>query len=161
MVPDRIRRIGPGGFSFVELMVAVAVIGIMTALAIPFMVSYWRAATLKAGAQELVTVLNGARQIAIKDNTSVCVEQSGTQVRYHSGSGGCGSTTNLWIGPGTDANGWITLANSVQVTATTANVVFAYLGNATTAGAYTVRNPVDSQTLTVTVATSGRVTIGP
>ena len=122
--------------------------------------SYWKAATLKAGAQELATVLNGARQLAIRDNTSVCVEQSGTRVRYLKGSSPCSSGT-VWTGPGTDSNGWFTLANAVEVTATTANVVFAYLGNATTAGAYTVRNPVDSSTLTVTVASSGRVSIGP
>lgn len=135
-------------------------IGILGTVTAPMLVSYWKAATLKAGAQELATLLNGARQLAIKDNTSVCVEQSGTRVRYHTTSS-CSSTTNIWTGPGTDSSGWFTLANSVEVTATTANVVFAYLGNATTAGAYTVRNPVDSSTLTVTVASSGRVTIGP
>lgn len=135
-------------------------IGILGTVTAPMLVSYWKAATLKAGAQELATLLNGARQLAIKDNTSVCVAQSGTRVQYLKGSSPCGTGT-VWTGPGTDSSGWFTLANSVEVTATTANVVFAYLGNATTAGAYTVRNPVDSKTLTVTVASSGRVSIGP
>lgn len=160
MVRKRIHRINTRGFSLAELLVVVAVIGITAAIATPFMVSYWKAATLKAGAQELATLLNGARQIAIKDNTSVCVVQSGTQVRYLEGSSPCGSGT-VWTGPGTDSSGWFRLANNVEVSSTTANVVFAYLGNATTAGAYTVRNPVDNLTLTVTVASSGRVSIGP
>lgn len=160
MVLERTRQIGARGFSVAELLVVVAVTGILAAATAPMLVSYWKAATLKAGAQELATVLNGARQIAIKDNTSVCVEQSGTKVRYLKGSSPCSSGT-VWTGPGTDSNGWFALSNDVQVTATTANVVFAYLGNATTTGAYTVTNPVDSKTLTVTVASSGRVTIGP
>jgi prepilin-type N-terminal cleavage/methylation domain-containing protein len=160
VVPERIRLIGTRGFSIAELLVVVVVIGVLAAVTAPMLVSYWKAATLKAGAQELATLLNGARQLAIRDNTSVCVAQSGTQVRYLTGASPCSSGT-VWTGPGTDANGWFKLSNDVEVTATTANVVFAYLGNATTAGAYTVRNPVDSKTLTVTVATSGRVTIGP
>jgi len=160
VVRERIRRIGTRGFSLAELLVVVAITGVLAAVTTPLLVSYWKAATLKAGAQELATVLNGARQLAIKDNTSVCVVQSGTQVRYLKGSSPCSSGT-VWTGPGTDASGWFTLSNSVQVTSTTANVVFAYLGNATTAGAYTVTNPADSKTLTVTVASSGRVSIGP
>lgn len=151
------RRLDARGMGLAELMVVIAIIGLMTAASVPFLLSYWRAATLTAGAQEVQTLLNSARHLAIRQNQSVCVTQGGNnQVRFLVGS--CAGAA--WVGPGTDTNGWLTLANSVEVSAATANVVFTYLGAASTTGQYTVRNPVDAaQTLTVTVAASGRVTI--
>ncbi len=135
----------------------VAVIGIITTVSAPAFVSYWRSATLKGGAQELATILNRARQIAISTNSTVCVSQSTNKVRFL--TGGCSGT--VWTGPGTDGNGWVTLQNSVQVSSTTANVVFNFMGAATTSGVYTVQNPINNSTMHVTVALSGRVTIGP
>lgn len=157
MVRQRIRWIDAHGISIAELMVVLAVIGLFSLATTPFLLSYWRAATLTSGAQELQTILNSARQLAIRQNQSICVSR-GTNNRVRFLVGGCAGTA--WIGTGTDANGWLTLANSVEVSATTADVVFTYLGAASTAGQYTVRNPVNTaQALTVTVAASGRVTI--
>jgi hypothetical protein len=48
-----------------------------------------------------------------------------------------------------------------NVTLSTTTVIFGNLGNANTAGSYTVTDAVSSRTLTVTVAGSGRVTVGP
>jgi hypothetical protein len=42
-----------------------------------------------------------------------------------------------------------------------ADLVFSYLGAASPASTYTVTNTTTSQTLTVTVAASGRISIGP
>lgn len=145
------------GFSITELMVLIAVIGILMTVSAPAFISYWRSAALQGGAQELATLVNRGRQVAIANNTSVCVSQSGTQVRFL--TGGCGGT--VWTGAGTDANGWFTLQNGVQVSAATANAVFNYLGAATTAATYTVTNPVSNASMHVTVALSGRVTVGP
>jgi Tfp pilus assembly protein FimT len=137
-------------------LVVTAVIGITAALTLPLLVSYWHASTLTAGAQELQAVLNNARQMAIRQNTSVCIERSSNRVRYLIGS--CGGAQ--WTGPGTDTNGWISLSNGVEVTNSSANVMFSYLGAANPGGTYTVRNPMNTaQTATVTVAASGRVTI--
>jgi Tfp pilus assembly protein FimT len=149
--------IGARGFSFVELAVLVAIIGILAVVSAPAFLSYWRAAALQGGAQELATLINRGRQVAIANNTSVCVNQSGTKVQFL--VGGCGGT--VWTGADTDANGWFTLQSRVQVSAATANAVFNYLGAATTAGTYTVTNPVNNASMHVTVALSGRVTIGP
>jgi len=137
-------------------MVVIAVIGVVTVLGLPLFINDWQAATLKAGAQELVSVLNTGRQLAIKQNTNVCVNQNGTQVRYL--IGGC--TGTAWTGAGTDGNGWITLQNTVQVT-TNPGVIFNFLGAATPAGTYTVKNPANNATLSVIVAASGRISIGP
>ena len=145
------------GFSLVELLVLVAVIAIIATVSAPAFISYWRSAALQGGAQELATIINRGRQIAISNNTAVCLSQSGTRVRFL--IGGCGGT--VWTGAGTDGNGWFTLQNGVQVSSTTANVVFNFLGAATTSGVYTVTNPVNNSSMRVTVALSGRVTIGP
>lgn len=157
MVLASIRRIASRGFSLTELMVAVAVIGIVAALSAPYFISYWRSATVRAGAEELATLLNGARQLAIARNTSVCVAKDPTRVRYLLGS--CAGAA--WTGAGTDANGYLALSNQVQVSAASANVVFNYLGAASPGGTYTVRNPSDGGTLSVIVAASGRISIGP
>jgi Tfp pilus assembly protein FimT len=145
------------GFSAVELLVLVSVLGILMAVGWPAFLSYWRSAALQGGAQELATLLNRARQLAIAQNTSVCVNQSATRVQFL--VGGCGGT--VWLGPGTDAAGWFKLQNGLNVSSTTANVVFDYLGDAATAGVYTVQNPINNSTLHVTVALSGRLTVGP
>lgn len=145
------------GFSLAELLVLIAVIALIAAVSVPSFVSYWQSATLKAGAQELATILNRGRQVAIGQNGSVCVSQSASKVRFL--TGGCAGA--VWTGPGTDGNGWFTLQNGVNVSSTTGNVVFNYLGAASSAGTYAVHNPVSNQTMSVTVALSGRVTVGP
>jgi Tfp pilus assembly protein FimT len=144
------------GFGLAETLVVVAVIGITTAVAMPSLLTYWQAATLTAGAQELQSILSSARQLAIRQNTTVCVERSGSLIRYRVGS--CGGTQ--WVGAGTDTNGWMGLSNGVQITNATASVAFSYLGAANPGGTYTVRNPANTaQTLNVVVTVSGRVKI--
>lgn len=157
MVLASVRRIGSRAFSLIELLVVVAVIAIITAVGVPYFVSYWRNATIRAGAEELTTVLNGARQLAIAQNRNVCVVRDTTRIRYRFDT----CTGTPWTGAGTDASGYITLANQVQVTAATANVIFNYLGAASPGGTYTVQNQTDGRTLSVIVAASGRITVGP
>ena len=142
------------GFTIMELMVDALIIGILSALALPMFLSYYRGATLRAGAEEVVTVLNTARQLAITANNTVCVSATTTSLQYHVGA--CASTT--YVGPGTDTNGNIALTTPVQIT-NDPQVTFSYLGGATVNGAYNVRNPVDGAVQTVTVTSSGRISI--
>jgi prepilin-type N-terminal cleavage/methylation domain-containing protein len=144
------------GFALLELMVVAAIAGVLAVLAAPTLVSYARASALQAGARELATVINLGRQIAITQNTAVCVEVAGTNVRLR--TGGCVGT--LWTGPGTDGAGVIRIsAPSALRISTTATVVFTNLGAAVPAGTYTVTHPVNNGTRTVVVAATGRVSV--
>jgi prepilin-type N-terminal cleavage/methylation domain-containing protein len=156
------------GFTLSEMVVVVAILAIITAIGVPVLLTYWQSATLTAGAQELASLLNRGRQLAISENTPVCVTfnevdpgtgQPSARVRFR--VNGCPGVVGsvVWTGSGTDVNGFVPLANNVAVAAG-ANVVFNQLGAATTPGTYTVRNPADGRTMTVTVASSGRVTVG-
>jgi prepilin-type N-terminal cleavage/methylation domain-containing protein len=152
-----IVRMNSRGFTFAELMLVVAIIGILSVLAAPTLWSYIQTSALQAGARELATAINLGRQLAIARNTTVCVEVTGTNIRLR--TGGCLGT--IWTGPGTDGTGVIKVSDpgTLQISAPGGNVVFTNLGAANPAGNYTVRNPVDSKTRTVAVAASGRVSV--
>ena len=145
------------GFSLAELMLIVAVAGVLAALVAPSLASYARTAALQAAARDLATSINLGRQLAISRNTSVCVElASATNIRLR--TGGCGGA--VWTGPGTDGSGAIKVSDSgaFQVSAT-ANVVFTTLGAASPAGSYTLTHAVGTGMRTVVVAATGRVSV--
>lgn len=147
---------GDSGFSLAELVTVLGVIAVIMTASAPFFLSYLRASALQTGAEEMATVLNRARQIAIRDNRSVCVTSDGTSVLMRIPTCPSGAA---WTGPGTTSTGVITLANSITVSGP--DVTFTYLGMASTAGDYTVTNPRDGRTMHVSVTAAGRVTIGP
>jgi prepilin-type N-terminal cleavage/methylation domain-containing protein len=159
MVLRRLRVLDERGFSLTDLLITLVVMGIIAAIAWPYFDSFLKASRVKGGAQELATIINGARQLAIARNTIVCMVLESNKAKYMlNTSAACiGGTT--YLGPVTKADGTIALANSMHISGTTANVVFTNLGNASTAATYTVRDPATNQTLRVVVAASGRVTI--
>jgi len=147
------------GFTLVELVMVIGVIGILAVMAVPAFLSYYQAAGLKAGAQQFATLMNQAREIAIKQNDSVCVKlPSATQMTYTLSST-CSGTA--WVGAGTDAAGLINLPTGITVAVSppSATPVFNYVGSALPAATYTLTNTQTGNTLTVSVAASGRVTI--
>jgi prepilin-type N-terminal cleavage/methylation domain-containing protein len=147
---------GRAGFTAVELLVTIAVIGILSALSIPFFLNYLQAAQITVEAQQVRTLLNQARQLAIVQNGSVCVQVAApTQLRYYL-NGTC--TGTAWTGSGTDSAGNINLPQGITVTAS-ANPVFSYLGAALPAATYTMTNVATGSALTVSITTSGRITI--
>lgn len=164
MVSEQLPGIDRDGFSLAELLVVVGVVGILAGAGVPYFITYWQNAKLRAGVEELASIVNQGRQLAINNNCSATVVQTSNRVQLRLNTGCpqpsyCGSLPCAWRGPGTDSSGNFTLANDVRVTAATANPVFSYLGAATTAGTLTVTNPTDGRTMSVVVAASGRVTI--
>jgi prepilin-type N-terminal cleavage/methylation domain-containing protein len=152
------KSVGRGnsrGFGLVELLVVMVIIGILSVLATPWLMGYWRAAIVQAGAQELATAINLGRQLAITRNTTACVQLSGTNILLR--TGGCGGT--IWTGPGTDGTGAIRLQSGLQVSHIGPDVVFTNLGAASPGGLYRVTNPADGRLRMVVVAPSGRVSL--
>src|SRR5262245_18124180 len=135
-------------------MVAVAVTGLLAVLIVPTLLSYARTSALQAVARELAGALNLGRQLAITQNTTVCVEASGASIRLR--RGGCGG---VWAGPATDAGGAIRISDPSFLITTTADVVFSDPGAASPAGTYTVTNRVNGATRAVVVAASGRISV--
>jgi type IV fimbrial biogenesis protein FimU len=149
------RRNTAAGFGLAELIVTIGIIGILAVMAVPSFLSYYRAAGLKAGAQQVATLINQAREIAIKENGNVCVTvPTATKMAYRLGT--CGGS--VWTGAGTDATGGISLPPGITITAS-GNPIFNYVGSALPAAVYTLNYTQTGATLTVSVAASGRVTI--
>ena len=144
------------GFGLTELVVVVAVLGILTLLAVPSLVTYYQSSSLTAGAEQLAAVMNRARHLAISRNTSVCVELSGTAVRLRTVS--CAGT--IWTGVGTDSAGTIQIANNLNVSGGP-TAIFTNTGAATTAGTitFTLTDPKTSRSRNVQIVGTGRVTI--
>ena len=72
-----------------ELLVVMAVIAILATFAIPTMWGYIRSATVRAGAQEMRTALQQAKQLAIRNRQNICVQPvlNGYQYRQNTCAG--------------------------------------------------------------------------
>jgi type IV fimbrial biogenesis protein FimT len=152
VVPERIRRIvgGARGYTMTELLVVVAIVAITIGVAIPTLWTYYRSAALRGAAEQAVTMLNGARQLAIRLNTTVCVTVDTTGMQYHVGT--CGAAA--YTGAGTDSSGYMTLDTGLTLSGTN-NLCFSYLG----AGASTPGPCVSNGTLTVTRSQGGTISV--
>jgi len=147
------RRFNEQGFGMAELIVVVAVIGLLAALAMPSFLSFWQSSSLSAGSAEMASVLNRGRQLAVSQNTSVCVQVSGSSVRFRTVS--CAGT--IWTGSGTTSAGLISLSNGLQISGGTA--IFTNAGGANPGATYTVTDPRTTRTRSVVVAATGRVSV--
>ena len=162
MVSQRIRRLltGARGYTMAELIVVVAIVGITMGVAIPSLWTYYSSAALRGAAEQTVTMLNGARQLAIRLNTTVCVTIDSTGMQYHVGT--CGAAA--WTGAETDSAGYILLPTGLTLSGTN-NLCFSYLGAGTSlAGPCTANGTLtitrsQGGTIDVVMATTGRVKI--
>lgn len=156
MARRRLAGSGQAGFTVAELLVVCVIIGILATAAIPAFLSYYQTAALRTTTDTLAAFINQGRQIAIKENQPVCVHTTSGAIHFH--ISGCGGTT--WTGPSTDSSGNLKLPSGFTLS-TSADPIFNYLGAASPTATYTVTQTTTGKVLRVTVAVSGRVTVGP
>ena len=140
-----------------EMALVMGIVGVLAFVATPFFLTYYQASRLRVAAEEVAAFVNQGRQLGIRQNAGVCVHITSTALQYRLGSSCAGAA---WVGPGTDASGNVALPEGVTLT-TTADPIFSYLGAANPGATVTVTNSQDGHVLRVTVAASGRVSIGP
>jgi len=139
-----------------ELLVVFAVIGIMSLIAVPFLLTYTSGATIDYAARELQSGLNRAKLMAVTTRQPLCVQPAAGGYRFFQNTTCTGTP---WSGAGTGANGAFNLTNGITVAlASGANPVFNQFGVAVQTGVLRVSGPT-GRTQTVSVQASGRVTI--
>src|SRR6266850_4267693 len=153
------RRSRQAGFSFVELIITVGMIMVLTTWAMPSFLSYLRSARLRAGAQTVSAYLNEGRQLAIKTNGPICVAHTTSTMQFKSTS--CAGAVIFAAGlVGTSGN--VRLPENISLSITSgSSAIFQQLGNAAAGTQYTVTDVPSGQTLRVLVAVSGRVCLAP
>ena len=149
-------RRGHAGYTVIEILLVLGIIGILTVIATPAFLGYYQGAQLRVAAEEVAAFLNQGRQLAIVQNRSICVHSTSTAMHYRQGT--CAGTT--WTGPGTDASGSIAVPAGITLSAT-ADPIFNYVGGNTSGATYTITHTQSSTLVHVVVALSGRVSITP
>jgi len=140
------------GFTLVELVAAIAIIGILATLVVPFVVTASRALTTSRGAREIQAALLQARALAITSRQNICFQPVTGGFQFLQGT--CAGTA--WTGPTVNTSGIFTQDDNVTTSGGAA--VFTPFGTASTTTTITVSVPGGTPT-TVTVQPSGRVTI--
>jgi Tfp pilus assembly protein FimT len=148
------RRCRERGFTVTELVVFVAIVGLLSVMTVPFFVRYYQAAAARADVQTVITMFNQARELAIKQNGNVCVTlPDNSHMALVQGS--CGGA--VWIGAGTDSAGNLALPPGFTITPAS-TVTFNYLGAADAIRTYTMINSTTGGTMTISISMTGRVT---
>lgn len=169
MRSSRSNLIHAHGFSLAELLVVIGIIGILAVVTLPVFVNVLQTQQARGAAQELVTLLNQARQLAITANGKYQVEIDidNNRLRFVRTSGdaapGCnpGNPANpVCIGPGTDAEGYRRLENQARLSSTNVNPTFNHLGTGDN-GTIIVEDSRSSSSLNVVISSMGRIRICP
>ena len=143
-----------GGFTLTELVVFIAIVGLLSTMTVPFFIRYYQAAAARADVQTMITLFNQARELAVRQNDRVCVtipDGSHMVLRLTNCAGAA------WTGPGTDDAGNINLPPGFTISPLN-TVTFDYLGAADAVRTYTMTNSTTGGTMTISIARTGRVT---
>ena len=65
-----------GGFSLIELMIIIAILGTLSAIAVPNILSYRDKARVRAGANEMLALFRKAQVTAVKRNYNAVIDMS-------------------------------------------------------------------------------------
>ncbi|MCI5149865.1 MAG: prepilin-type N-terminal cleavage/methylation domain-containing protein [Candidatus Electrothrix sp. MAN1_4] len=162
----------PNGFSFVELMVVIALVGILSAISLPNFLRNLPEKRLKNAARNLYVDLQKARLLAVKENTNVTFTFDTAAGQYSFTEGGtvrtesltdygavkygCGvtvTTTNSWRASTDDPD------DSIPTSGVTDDIIFTNLGVANTEDIYLQSNNDQTVCYAVTVSMLGSVKI--
>ena len=135
----RLRRLSPWGFSLLEILIAVTILGILAALVGPKVADYAQRTKLDGAAQQLLGDLERARTEAIKRNSAVTLEMT-SATTYTISSVGSRSLDGATVTSGSDS------------------VRFAPFGPPTT-GAATFVLTAGGRTRTISVNDAGHVSV--
>jgi type IV fimbrial biogenesis protein FimT len=136
------------GFTLIELVVAMAVLGILAVVAAPAFSEYFATQRLRGAAEELQTDLQFARMESVQKNAAITVTLAGTGYTIAQGATTIKSVT---LGGGSSMSGGATMVavfDPVRATATITNGPDVTVANAATA-----------RTLRVSLSAMGRVSI--
>ena len=151
---SRHRPSRQAGFSVAELVVFVGIVGLLSVMTVPFFLRYYQAAAARADVQTVISIVNQARELAIKQNGKVCMTfPDGSHMVLRLAT--CGGT--VWVGAGTDGAGNINLPPGFTISPLN-TVTFDYLGAADVVQTYTMTNDTTGGTMTISIARTGRVT---
>jgi len=138
------------GFSLAELLVVLALIGIITAMGIPFVNEQLRIAEVRSAADELGVHLRAARMIAVSHHKDIVVTVSADPANTVSYEGTEGDTRT------------ITMPGRVKIkSGSTATITFHSDGSSGASSTVTAESAVSNATerWTLTVSTVGLVSV--
>lgn len=162
------------GVSLIELLVAIAILAILAAIALPYFAGMYQTARIREGVRELASELRQARQLAITKNREyrVCINLDAEQYMRERGkvsnsaaigAEGCGVAGGDWE----PETGWNTLPQGVNIncstdgaTDTTGTIAYKFNPNGRgTSGSIYLVDGAGNRFKTVVTSTTGRVRV--
>lgn len=146
-----------GGFTLIELMVAVALMSVVGALSLTALVNYQKAADLEGSADDLVSALRTGAQRSVTEGRTFCMSFDTTTNSYTLYRSTCASTSLVALpakrtrGPAVLSAPTFTPANSARdVCQVGSGCAYFYPRGTGSPGTVVVRRP-DGKSITVTI----------
>ncbi|MDD1966776.1 GspH/FimT family pseudopilin [Pseudomonas putida] len=146
-----------GGFTLIELILVVVIVGIFAAFAMPSLTSMLHRMNVRAASDELYDLLQYARAEAVTRGTSVTIQAPGATSTNWTGN----ITVNITSsGANLRQVGSSGLQSGIAVTTSVGSVAFSPTGTASASACFQISYPNDAGVTTqfINLQSSGRVT---